>query len=182
LSRQRSGLRTVSDRPAPYTAAPLEREREKITNLKAELDRVAATGLDRVTIETRIAERVQAMADSVNVRLQGERGGTPLIFTLDGTEGGLHQPTALEALAWLSAPALTARLLAAIPTDEAGLSPSAKAKATERLSAELLAAERREEAMIEAAEIEGVSVERRLDASPEAVLGVAVVQAEAEAA
>ena len=114
--------------------------------------------------------------------MRGMRGEEPLKIELGATELSLHRPTGVESLAWFDHAALTRRLLASIPKTEGGLSAVAKAQRLERLRADLLAAERVEKSLIESAEASGVSVKRRVNASPLALLGVAIVHATAESA
>jgi hypothetical protein len=174
LDRQRSDSRwrLVTSKKVAYTAPALEQIRQTIAELQAELFRVAASPLDRASIEAAVTQHVAALAASCRVGLTGERADSPFDIVFDAHTNGWHAPKPLEVLAWWDAKALTAKLLAAIPVTE-GMSLADKRAATERLAADLLTAERSEEALIRAAHAGGTLIERRVDASPLAILGVA---------
>jgi hypothetical protein len=169
-------LRAVATKAKAFTAEALAQLRQKIAGTLAEIERIAALPLDRAGIERLVTAHVERIGAAVEVRLAGERGDAPFEVIVDSKLGGLHRLTAIEALAWLDPKATTKRLLAAIPVAE-GMAAADKAAAIEQLRAELLNAERAEEALVEAALADGNAVERRPDADPRAVLGIAVVKA-----
>lgn len=85
----------------------------------------------------------------------------------------------LHLLAWADASLIWKalhKMIDGLPDlGEAAMSASARIKETNRLADELLSLERREEAMLAIAEREGLSVVRRSEASPQAILGVRIV-------
>ncbi|MEH3117102.1 MAG: hypothetical protein PGN25_05695 [Methylorubrum populi] len=100
------------------------------------------------------------------------------------TDGGHHQVAAagfnfdaVGLTAWLHGPAMLKALEAQIDAeakDDRAIPTEGRAERLEALAAEMLAIEREEEAIIRAVAEDGIPVERRPDASPEAVLQVRV--------
>lgn len=154
-------LRTVREAPLPQgeAMASLRRQVEKI----AEDGRPDLTGLlahgDRIRWPTATGEVLGATADGMQTVSRGSI------------------PDSNALIAWLFMDELTARLEAELadmigPRDN-GLSRDERRRREARLMADILAAERIEEAVIEAAERDGhAAIPRRREADPRAVLGL----------
>jgi hypothetical protein len=100
--------------------------------------------------------------------------------TNDSTAAPPDLPDVLGLLAWAAPGLILDSLLSEIDAAASphGLSDEDRAERIRALNEERLAVERQEETVIESAEAEGIMIERRSDASPEAVLGVTVVDYE----
>jgi hypothetical protein len=95
-----------------------------------------------------------------------------------GWRGDTHSIEDVVALLALICPEHLCRALErALPVPAAGALPQAeRLRETFRLEAELLALERLEESLVERACSDGLDTLRRVDASPAAVLGVAIMK------
>jgi hypothetical protein len=99
------------------------------------------------------------------------------IFTADG-KGSVVLPETLDAsalMAWALGPALVAaveREIDELSDDDKALTAEMRKQRAEEISAEILAVEREEEALVEMAEAQQLPITRRTDADPRAVLGV----------
>jgi len=160
--------RQVVDAPSPNIEAgeTVASVREKIATCKGQI-----ASLKRVRLGdgdmTEILRRYVAE--------QGERG-RPVITGADGLKPfrvtwNAQNPWPL--LAWLDPDKLVQRLLDELPKSEGeGMSAYDKAERLKGLHDELLSLERIEEALIEAFPF---PLDRRVDADPRAVLGIAVI-------
>ncbi|MGY4433699.1 prefoldin subunit 5 [Bradyrhizobium sp. F1.13.1] len=152
----------------------------------------------RAQIRELTAERVRIMQcgqpidelkeqASAFVRAQQERGKPSLSFGHDRAFAATFNAMTNEAwtaqhnvaayLAWIDGPALERRLhemLDKAPKPALTMSSAERASKLAAIEAELLASERDEESLIEASEEEGPVIQRRLDADPRAVLGIAL--------
>ena len=182
---------TYGDAPPPVVkvvstkfAAQIEQARRAVSELVAERDATrtapAADGELRRGIEAAVAD----MATRGRPLLA--RGADGIInwpthraevFTMGGGVGGTTVPDAIAALAWFSPDTMTEKLYAeAVEQRRAtgqppGLPRAARTEALIRLEAQILAAERMEEATIVALEASGFPVVRRPEADVRAVLG-----------
>jgi hypothetical protein len=85
----------------------------------------------------------------------------------------------LKVLCWLHADLLIEKIgqqLDALPMLGEPMANAARARALTALDAQLLAAERCEEAVIASLEAEGITISRREDANPMAILGLRPVR------
>lgn len=152
--------------------------RAQIRELAAQRVRIMQCGLPT----TELKEQASAF-----VRAQQERGKPSLSFghsqtfaatfnaMIDGAWAAQHDVAAY--FAWMDGPALERRLhemLDKVPKPALTMSSAERASKLAAIEAELLASERDEESLIEASEEEGPVIERRLDADPRAVLGIAL--------
>jgi hypothetical protein len=94
---------------------------------------------------------------------------------LYGARGGAPSGGGSKFTAWLFRDMLLARLFeeANVVTDDApGIDAASRSLAVEHLEAEILALERQEESLVEAAIAQGIEVHRRSNASALAILGL----------
>jgi len=170
--------------PAAMKSSPAE----AVSNLRAQIKALAS---ERV----RVSRAALPVADikkqaSAWVAAQRERGRPKLTFDHGrpfqaqfeaSVEGAWTAKLDIGAvLAWLDPGAFEKRLhedIDKLPQPPLALSADERAARLLELEAELLARERDEEALIEFAEEQALSLARRLDADPRAVLGIAIPSA-----
>lgn len=153
------------------------RVRALIRDLAAQRVRIMQCGLPTAELK----EQASAF-----VRAQQERGKPSLSFGHDRTFAATFNAMTDKAwtaqhdvaayLAWIDGAALERRLhemLDKAPKPALTMSSGERAAKLAAIEAELLASERDEESLIEVSEEEGPVIQRRLDADPRAVLGIA---------
>lgn len=190
---------TSKARPAKgeIPSVAIERTRKQIAALQAELHRVRSAPRPAALAKAAIAAEITVLAeagkpDPFRVIEEGEGiewPKTPLVARVSGDALSKDGPLTLDAISRTEAPhavaliaylfrdALIAKLNAevdALADDSAALTPEERATKETALLAKLLGCEHDEEAMIEHAEADGFEVLRRREASPLAVLGVAI--------
>jgi hypothetical protein len=177
-------------------AAAIESARAQIATLRADQHQVRSAPLLSGVVRERVREQIAALAQRgvVDV-LPVIEAGRPLAFPMmdvraevsghaisaDGANRlsafALHTgPDTLAIFSWLFQNELLDRLdveITELADDENALSDAERAERQAALAAELLQAERIEEALLVAAEAEGLQAMRRRDADPRAVLGLA---------
>jgi hypothetical protein len=155
----RSEIAGVQQEIAAVRAAPLKRSSQQEA-ISAYLARLSQQARPRIGFDARGNARVAWTED--------------LVTSKDDLLGLLAFILGSEQLA-----AAFARDLEVEPERADALTPEERDKRIAELLASLLSCERREEALIECAADEGIEVPRRPDASPLAVLNVAIVAKEA---
>lgn len=171
---------TVAPAEGETVAGAIARVRGEIEDLARDLTRVRRAPRSADEVKAAMRARIDAMARAGMPKIHDLTAETPRIdlfpSTLSGdTLGRMFNRTVMEnALAWLHGDAIKAALEAEIDrrVGEDGVSAQARTKAEAELPVAILALERREEALIERALMEGMEVGRRPDASPMAVLGI----------
>ncbi|MGB3041573.1 MAG: hypothetical protein WBB98_00115 [Xanthobacteraceae bacterium] len=166
--------------PAPSTRKAGETHRQAVDRLR---DHVVGLSLRRRAVFAALppAEDLHPLADAF---VDHKAREFPLrVHFVDGmvsftTEG---EPKAMATAAWLYPDAMKRRLRMEVDRARAAspaevMSREKRAEELARIDAEILLAEREEEAIIvEGRETESAIIDRRRDASPAAILGVAVV-------
>jgi hypothetical protein len=151
----RGEIRTVRERIAIIRSAPLP---------KAAQQHLAAEYTVRMAQAAR--PQVRVVNDQLRVSYRGDMAATEDVVSL---------------LAWIMpealCEALERELAAAQPARTDAMSSGERMQRTAELDVQLLALERREEALITAAQEQGLVIERRPDASPLAVLNVEIATA-----
>ena len=168
------------DKSAP---AAIERCRERINQLQAELAEVEAAPLPSSVAKKRAAEQISALASGrrpdVMQLILDARGSiswpTRHDHVLSEHGGSVSSQDAVGLLAWLFKDQMIAavnREIDAAAMDDEALSPADKAKKLAELRAEILACERDECAFIDQAAKDGMSIAYRADISILALLGL----------
>ena len=168
-------------RPTGDPRAAVEKARRRVEELRVEIARTEAAPVPSGVAKARAVAEIDALA---------ARGAPDVLGLVEGAEGVRWPRTAahgrggatvavvdtLGLAAFLHADALKAAVVAEIDRradDEAALSDEQRATRLADLATAQLAMERQEEAAVEAAAAAGFTVERRPDADPRAVLGLA---------
>jgi hypothetical protein len=168
-------------------ASAIETRRRRIGELKADLRQIELAPWPSKLTKARAGEQLVELAKRgrPDVFALVERFDTiawPMlpqrtIFTADG-KGSVALPETLDAsalMAWALGPALVAaveREIDELSDDDKALTAEMRKQRATEISAEILAVEREEEALIEMAEAQQLPIIRRTDADPRAVLGV----------
>jgi hypothetical protein len=178
-------------------AAAVDALRSKIANHKADLHEVRSACLPSHIVRDRVRTEITALAErgAIDV-LPVIEAGLPLRWPQLEVRGEIHGhvPTAeggaqplvgfstqpsldvKAIMAFLFQDAIIEKLddeISQLSDDETALTPEDRAAREDALNAQILAAERVEEQLIELAAAEGRAIPRRADASPAAVLGLA---------
>lgn len=143
---------------APATSAEL------LADFTSELDKLVIAGVPTVIRTSRSGDPTAV------IRLLRGLAVAPEAMNIPGAAADQFG----HLLAWLFRDEIVAKVKALIgDTDPPGaLSYDQRETAIAKLSDDLLAAERREEALIDAAEAQGITIPRRADADPRAILGI----------
>lgn|GEM_PF-3575093 len=178
---KRAGVKLVD---APAVARPktsdflqeVEKARAEIDEIEDALDRVEAAPCTLADVRAAITTEIDEIA---------ERGRPSISFTarsvsplrLDAALGLVNSPRgarSAETLFWLMRDQIVARALSLVGDlePENALTDAQRDTEIDRLAAELLDASRREEAIITAALAIGMSIPRRRDCDPRALLEV----------
>jgi hypothetical protein len=171
---------TVTLREGEPVEEALRLLRADIVELKDEARRVRAAQLPKAEQKEKASGFVVSQAPP---RLICTHDHFAVEFS--GPTGPTNHPSPLAVLAWFDRDALVARLhaeIAAQPDPELALTAAEKRDRLAKLRADLLAAERLEETLIERAMLQGMYIERRRNADPMAVLGVMVADEAVDAA
>ena len=158
-------------------AAALAATREQIAGAQRELVQVRKAPLCRSSQEEAIRAHLSRLVQRPKIGFDA-RGGALVTWVEDmATMDGV-----LGLLAFVLPEQVSAAFAHDLEPESPGaVSPLEREKRISELSVSLLALERTEEALIERAASEGIELARRGDASPVAVLGVVVVNANARA-
>ena len=156
-------------------AAALAATREQIAGVQRELVQVRKAPLCRSSQEEAIRAHLSRLVQRPRIGFDA-RGGALVTWVEDmATMDGV-----LGLLAFVLPEQVSAAFAHDLEPESPGaVSPLEREKRISELSVSLLALERTEEALIERAASEGIELPRRGDASPVAVLGVVVVNANA---
>lgn len=156
--------------PFPDLQAELQKTRTLIASLRGEERRLLRVGVPMATVEQRVTTFVQTMADRVSVGGFVQRDVTPSIILPD-------DQAALALLSWLDPKAMARRLVAEAKESvdfTHALSDLEWEEQKAKLVTGLHDAELREEAIISRLSMQGTQILRRSDASPRAVLQLAL--------
>lgn len=146
----------------------LTEKRGQIDSCRAEIQEVTRAPIGADVVEKQVRQIVEKMAARGKPNVRGLDGQAPL--TVGWEPGVVIKP--IEFHAWLDPETMIRRIMAGVPNPTVSMSADQKAKRLATLQAELLKLEHEEEAIIEA--VDGlIPIERRLDANPVAILGVA---------
>jgi hypothetical protein len=156
------------------------RVRGEVAALRAERERIASAPLPSSEVKAAARAEVERMAEAAVPRVAHGFVGRPIIWPKASrhTHTGEHDTAeffdARALVFWAHKDAILARLNAEIDAaadDGAAVSTERRKAEAVRLSAAILAAEREEEALIEAAP-PGLLIQRRPDHDPRAILGL----------
>jgi len=170
--------------PGENYPAAIERVRNAITDLREESRAVTLAPLPAAEVKTRVRAEIEALAAvgrpgclAVAERAGKIRWPTLPLTGVELRAGSIPQlQNAFALTAWLFKDQLIAAIEAVVDedTDDThALTDSDRAARLESIATAILALERDEEALCEAAEAEGMTVSRRHDIDPRAVLGLA---------
>lgn len=160
----------------------IEAARADVVRLRADSDRVRTAPYPARVAHERVRAFVDGMAqrgepDVLRVIELNLDPGFAMTSLQPHAAPPIPTPDALALLAWLHKDLLIASMLSLIDElagdDREALDDDQRRERQADIAAELLRAERLEEAAIEAAEASGSEIKRRDDASPIAVLGLA---------
>jgi hypothetical protein len=159
--------------------------REDIANVNREMAAVRAAPLKRNSQREAVAMHLSNLARRVRPRISFDARGVARIGWAEDMV--FDKNDILGVVCWALGPEGLKRFLAAFeldtgPEPEGALSPEEREQQLSRLATTLLTLERQEEFHINRAAADGMEILRRPDASPLAVLGIAIVAQEAEAA
>jgi hypothetical protein len=171
----------------------IEQRRRRLRELRADLRRIAAAPYPSVTAKEVLRAHVTALAERgapdllplieegrpeiggpVNHRFEEVHGTAQGSLPVRGSVR-FPVPDLLSLLAWLDPDRLIARLEAAIDEladDDNALTDDQRTEARTQVTNDMLAVEREEEALVCRAEAENLTVQRRPDCDPRAVLGL----------
>lgn len=182
-----------ASRKADVSVVAIEAKRSEIAGLKAALAENAAAPVPSAERKAAAAEMIRALADRGIPELHDLAIGMPaftlpsiaIIHTAVGavpgtrdvvsTQGHVNVPDALSVLAWLFPTELQAAIakeIDLVADDASAVTDDVRAARDVEIRAQILAAERDEEALVRAALSAGLSVMRRPGTDPRAVLGV----------
>lgn len=154
------------------------RVRAHIRELAAQRVRIMQCGQPAAELKEQASAFVRGKQERGKPSLSFGHGQTfAAIFNamIDGAWTAQHDVAAY--LAWIDGAALERRLhemLDKVPKPALTMSSAERVSKLAAIEAELLASERDEEGLIEASEEEGPVIQRRLDADPRAILGIAL--------
>lgn len=154
-------------------SAAISRLRNEIAAAKNHLAEVKSATLPKAELKKLARAQVQDLAARGRPKLNTTSSLTIAFSRLENVPGLDLGAT----LAWLDSDNLIKRLndeIDALPDARLTLSTAEKAEREGGLTSQLDTLERAEESLIEAAAEEGLNIERRVDASPVAVLGVVI--------
>jgi hypothetical protein len=166
----------------PHRAA-LNRIRAEIAELGHRRREVEACGLPLEEMKAQVRDWVSESARKATPRIRADHSGfgVDLAATTFGTTINVQ-----DILAWFDPERVMSKLneaIAAMPKPKLAMTPAEKEQAFSTLTASLLDHELIEEALIEAAAQGGMTIARRTDVSPQAVLGLSIeIQAAVKAA
>lgn len=161
--------------------------RDALADIDADLHRVRSAPPTHDEAKASVRAQIEALA---------EAGAPDITSLVDGTSKNLRWPQpelrndgprlvrpdgpdAFQALIWATRDQIIAKIESEIDqmeVDPEALTAKDRREAVARLEAKRLEVERTEEVAIEAAEKDGATIPRRLDADPRAILGVEVVR------
>jgi len=154
--------------------AALERLREKIAGLQTQRATLARDTLSRTEVQAELAAYVERCAlegrGILGFLIKDAATGSPFRGLLDLKSHGRGTDAAALLCALLPEPITSALCDIAAEVIPIGTPPGDRARQLAELDAQILALEIDEESMIEALEAAFVSVDRRPDADPRAVL------------
>jgi hypothetical protein len=149
-----------------------------IFNLARQLAQVKAAPLRRSDQQEAISAYLARLAASAAPKISFDVRGNARVFFADDVIDG--KECVLSLLSWALGPqtlaAAFSRQLEQEPERADALSPAERERRTKELSDRLLEHEHREEQLLVIAENQGLTIERRPDADPRAVLGLTVVK------
>lgn len=181
----RSGVRLKYVAPIPpkttaSAAVEVEKLRRRLDEIQAEFAAVESAPRPASAMREALKAELDRLAAEPRVRLT-ERENSPVdieaaVKGVRDDAGRVHSDP-FGFLLWAIRPAIEERLLAILPTADVpgAMSDADRDAAMDRLIAERLSVEREEEAIIAAAEAAGLQIARRREASPLAILEVAIV-------
>lgn len=165
-------------KPGETFHAALARVRAEISALTQELSAVKAAPLPVADLKSAVRNYVADLATKGAPSISSARGSLRVDWARADTWDSPTSSQRLAAtLAWLDPGQMVKRLEASIdarPESATALSAPEKARRLDQLTADLDRLSRQEEAIIEAAASDGITVMRRPNALPQAVLGVVV--------
>jgi hypothetical protein len=167
---------TASGRPREGESVEqaIARVRSTIWRLQGEIGRLKSAPPPVADIKAKITAQVDAMAALGAPQLDLAEGHVRITWPDAASFNGGPAPLAASKLAlWLHKDAILAALLASADGIEGGPPLASRGPLEVELRRQLRSAEQDEEALIEVAERQGIAVDRRFDADPKAVLGVA---------
>ena len=165
----------------------LETRRRRIRELRADLAQVRAAPVPSSVAKSLMLKEIDALAAKGApdvTRLVDMRGAAGIVWPKAFVSYGedRHPLDVLAVLAWLFRDQMVKRLDAEISEcadDKSALTDMQLAEREAQIERDMLANEREEEGLIEALEAEGAVIDRRVDASPVAVLGIEFATAKA---
>lgn len=169
---------TVSARPneGQTPSQAVEVIRVKIDSLRDHISLIEHAPLPKSLLREKAKEFVEDLAARGRPRLTPDRNSLNIAFQ-DPKAFGVSNQSALPYLAWLHKDAMIERLqveVDALPDRANTVTPAARERRLAEGRSDLLALERLEERLIEQAKVSGTEIARRTDASPLAILGVAI--------
>jgi hypothetical protein len=186
----------VALKRAETAATAIERTRDTLATLRADLHTVSSAPVHSSVVKARalaelaeLAERgcpdfFEAVESDGPIRWPTTRARAEIEASALGRDGsaapviGVIETPVFDArafTAWAMLDMIAAKLDAAIDQvadDESALDAPTRRKRVEEIRAEILEAERVEERLIELAAVNGTTIARRNDADPRAILGV----------
>jgi hypothetical protein len=170
---------TAKPRQNETLAQAIERLRDEIAAAQNHLSVVKAAPLLKSELKAAASLLVQQLAQRGRPKVSAGRDGLKVAFTADPRADTLaHRDDIAALLCWQNPVAMVSaieREIDALPETQAAMSAAEQSKRAAELAEQLLGLERIEEALIDKAASEGVDIPRRENASPAAVLGIAVV-------
>ncbi len=158
--------------------AAIGRVRDRIAAAQQHLRAVQIAPLPKGDLKVQAATTVQQLAARGRPAISLGRGRLAVKWrTREATSSGASPEDVAATLAWLDPAAMTARLeqeIDLLPEAPLAMPAQEREQRIGELTADLDRLAREEEALVEAAIAAGIDVLRRPDASPAAVLGVAI--------
>ncbi|WP_136626025.1 hypothetical protein [Bradyrhizobium macuxiense] len=170
----------------------LERLRRRARELQADLARVRAAPWPSGLAKERMRKQIDQLAEAgrpiahhaidhgEDIAFATTTYQVPIANVDPSAIGFAEVRDALALVAWLHRDTLTAALdreIDEVADDKAALTREQRQKAEAQILADVLATEREECALIEAAQDDGITIDYRVDCDPRAVLGIAWVSA-----
>lgn len=160
--------------------ALVEEARQERLRLLADRRAVRDAPITGAEAKAALTAQVDRLAERGRPDILGvaEQGGQLGFRMLPGDFTGI--PDSISLIAWACRDQLLAKLSAELDDvidDAAALGAEERAERLAEIAAQLADAERREEGLIELAGVRGITIPRRPDADPAAVLGVVVAEA-----
>jgi hypothetical protein len=173
----------IQSRSAP--AAEVASTREQIQEVLREIAAVRRAPLKHGSRQAAVVMHLANLARRVRPRISFDAKGVARIGWLEDMV--VDKSEVLGMICWALGPLGPQELASAFELEQEGepegaVSPEEREERLGKLSDDLLALERREEALIERAAADGTEVLRRPEASPMAVLGIQIVEVRCEAA